>query len=804
MTSTPTTPTLTPDSSASAGSTRGRRPLRSALAGLSILCVLMAVAGAPQQAAAAPASELAAVYATGGEGRFTDSIQWLQWGQYPLDSQPENNVVLGYGDQYGDATRTVTNYRYLDDAQSLKLTTTCTLSNLSTDNEGEDTGDAGPVKRAPLVASVPGKWAGDALDNLYNIGGTGHWSDGGLTWHEPLRYPADYVNDNQMAIGLSNGFADLGSSGAGYASQMSFDLECSADLNGTQVPLSGLVLADAEASSAHSVNGYRDEWVQASTPQGNGTSWRVLDTYKDANCPTTTQAIVSDGGDTVRLMPTGEECVYQNGGRYSRPQGTGGPDAVLFMEGSTKARISMQGRGYSAVALGLVVGTDFGDAPASYGRASSLFQPTWTGGQITSTVDAFSVEKATMSSATTRLGAVVDSEGDQKFSDGATGDDLSGSADEDGVVVPADGIKTWPGGTYTQQVSCTGPGTVAGWIDWDRDGVFDETTEKSDEQACTSSGTATLTWTVPNDVVRSVSGETENTYLRVRISNDGNTLMATGNTLTGEVEDYAVNVRVPTLTLYKQVEGGQYSRSQSLLPTAWHLTATGQDGQAAVSGDGWTAETPVAEGTYTLGESSDAVGASSYSLTGATCVDADGQDVPVTGNSVTIDEPDRVSCFMTNTAGAGSITWTKTDVTDGSLLSGSTWTLTGPSYPSGVEVSDCVADDASSCTGSDKDPAAGSFRIEELAWGGYTLTEKAAPAGYTLSTETHEAQIGSSGTGTTVDLGALTNTMSEVPQIPLTGGPSAQYIAIAGGILLAAAATSGALSRRRARKRERA
>jgi len=78
-------------------------------------------------------------------------------------------------------------------------------------------------------------------------------------------------------------------------------------------------------------------------------------------------AEVSDGGHTLRLMPSDEECVYQSGGSYSRPNGLGGPDAVMFMEGATKATVTMQGSGYSAVALGLIVATDFGDAPESYG-----------------------------------------------------------------------------------------------------------------------------------------------------------------------------------------------------------------------------------------------------------------------------------------------------------------------------------------------------------------------------------------------------------------------------------------------------
>ncbi|WP_316670096.1 CshA/CshB family fibrillar adhesin-related protein [uncultured Propionibacterium sp.] len=724
---------------------RGR--VRTAMAGVCAASTLLGMVSAAPPAAAAPDTELPAVYATGGDGRFKDAIQWLQWSDYPLAANAEDNTVLGYGDQFGPSTRTVTNYRYLDDEQTLKLTTTCTLSGLVTDNEGQANGDAPAVRRAPLVATVPGKWAGDALDNLYNVGGSGHWENGQIARSGNQVYPTNYVNDNRMVIGLSNGFADNGNSGIGYGSRMSFDMQCSASLNGQEVPLSGLVLADAEASSAHSPRGYRDEWVQATATQGSGTSWRVLDTYKDPNCPVTTQAVVSDGGNTVQLIPTGEECVYQNGGRYRTPEGIGGPDAVLFMQGSTQARISMQGRGYSAVALGLVVGTDFGDAPASYGRASSLFQPTWTGGQITRTTDAFSVDRATMSAADTRLGASIDSEGDQKFSAGADGDDLSGIDDEDGVTPPADGIRTQPGARYAQEVSCTGPGRLAGWVDWNRDGRFDESTEKSDEQSCPSSGRATLSWTVPDDVVRSVADENATSYMRVRITNDAGTLTATGNTRTGEVEDYAVDVRVPTLRLVKEVDAAQAADEQSLAPESWSLTAA-TGGQDVLSGQGSTDEVVVAQGRYTVAESSGDSRAQAYELSSTVCANSDGQQLTTSGTdggaAFELTGYDRVTCTFTNAASQGSASWAKVDAADEQPLGGTVWTLTGPSHPGGTEVEDCVADDAASCTGLDTDPGKGSLTVTGLMWGQYTLREKSAPEGYELNPNTYVLTVNDS------------------------------------------------------------
>ena len=69
------------------------------------------------------------------------------------------------------------------------LVTTCNLSNLK--HIGHQRGFPDDLARGPLVATIPGTWAGDILDNLYNIGGAGGWSDGGSEWHAGLSYPAN-------------------------------------------------------------------------------------------------------------------------------------------------------------------------------------------------------------------------------------------------------------------------------------------------------------------------------------------------------------------------------------------------------------------------------------------------------------------------------------------------------------------------------------------------------------------------------------------------------------------------------------
>ncbi|WP_276670698.1 CshA/CshB family fibrillar adhesin-related protein [Schaalia cardiffensis] len=732
----------------------------------------------------APQGALPATFATGGSGRFKDSIQWLQWADYDTQFKGVDKPNVPVLD-YGEGPKDFVNYRDLGDAGS--LVTTCTLSNLTHLGHALDVSTA--QAKGPLVATIPGAWAGDALDNLYNVGGPGSWSDGSEVWHSGLTYPKDYVNKNQMVIGLANGYAYNGSNAwdgkpwnestdhrpTGYTARVSVDYSCKAEIHGndgtiTNVPIQGLVFADAEASSRRfgivnwATDEWADEWVEATvkTTAGNKpVRWRVLDTLRSETCiskytgkQVTTDGILSNASRTLRLMPSDEECVYQSGGSYSRPNGHGGPDAVMFMEGATSATVTLQGSGYSAVALGLVVATDFGDAPESYGVASSLFQPSWHGGEVRATTDLFKVSPQAemyMEKGSPRLGESIDAEPEQLFSADALGDDNNGGTnDEDGFVVPAEGIRTRPGATHTENVKCEGFGKVAGWIDWNHNGVFDDA-EKSDENACTASGEVTLSWTVPSDVVRSVEGEDGTgtaTYMRLRITNDnnGDGQRPIGGTATGEVEDYRVDVRVPTLQLVKKVDDKYASGEVSGLATdQWTLTG-GANGYT-VSGQGTTgAPGVVLPGYNDIAETTSNPGGIAYESGQWTCEEAPGtlgenytSSIPGTTTNgraqVLINNTDRVLCTITNTGTPGSISWKKVDVDGVTPLGGTSWNLIGPDVHGNPKVKDCTASPCSTLPYSDQDPAVGSFKLEGLKWGTYTIREASAPAGYELSTE---------------------------------------------------------------------
>lgn len=66
-------------------------------------------------------------------------------------------------------------------------------------------------------------------------------------------------------------------------------------------------------------------------------------------------------------------------------------------------------------------------------------------------------------------------------------------------------------------------------------------------------------------------------------------------------------------------------------------------------------------------------------------------------------------------------------------IAGSKWKLQkfqNGNYADEAEITDCVADAASGCTGTDKDHRAGKFKLTGLALGKYRLKETAAPEGY--------------------------------------------------------------------------
>ncbi|WP_197020835.1 SpaA isopeptide-forming pilin-related protein [Corynebacterium vitaeruminis] len=177
-------------------------------------------------------------------------------------------------------------------------------------------------------------------------------------------------------------------------------------------------------------------------------------------------------------------------------------------------------------------------------------------------------------------------------------------------------------------------------------------------------------------------------------------------------------------------------------------------------------------GTYTVTEKTPPTGfvPAKDSFTGTIALDKlDGQVNATQGGKIT------------NTL--GSVTWKKVDPS-GNPLSGSEWKLTGGARDPKIDlvITDCIADSAAACSGPDKDPAAGLFKITDLPTGDYTLIETKSPAGYELLPEAAwEGEL--TADKADLDIGAITDIGRVVEMLPKTGGMG-QWPLVAAGLLL--------------------
>ncbi|MDB5895371.1 MAG: exported protein of unknown function [Rhodoferax sp.] len=436
-----------------------------------------------------------AQFATGGTGLYRNSILWFQWG-----TAPEN---------ISEAGTVVTNNFSIAGAS---LAVSCGLSGISGSGPDPD-----------LDIYRPGTYFEDGLDDLYNIGG----ADIGNTMDIGLRTRTDGTNAK-------------------------FNFSCSATLNGAAYPLLGLVFADAETTS-------EEESTVILPPAG--ATLRIIERLRGPGCDEPYYVDNNSGSFTFRTgpAPISGEITYHSCYLTSGPSAM----AIAFLDNATSATVTINGAGQQAVAVGVMISVgDYGDAPSSYGVAAHIPQYSWRNGTVDpgtneifpATAGASTFALATrMQPTTALLGSRVDVEATPHSGVGATGDDTTstdGTNDEDGVNMAslAPLTRTLAGQSYQVPVSCVGSAPTAGWIDFDRSGVFDQD-ERSATVNC-SGGTALLTWTVNADIVAGLS------YLRVRTAVNASDIAApTGFAGSGEVEDYAITIHDPKIRVAKTTIG---------------------------------------------------------------------------------------------------------------------------------------------------------------------------------------------------------------------------------------------------------
>lgn len=144
------------------------------------------------------------------------------------------------------------------------------------------------------------------------------------------------------------------------------------------------------------------------------------------------------------------------------------------------------------------------------------------------------------------LGASVDLDSGTLQNMSADADDVDGALpdDEDGVLSPLDLISTVgtaPAVTLLATNTTGEAATLFGWIDFDQNGVFENSTERASIPVPDSSNGDRFTLTFPAVPV----GLTGDTYARFRLSTDAAAASSTGAASDGEVEDYSFRIDHP-------------------------------------------------------------------------------------------------------------------------------------------------------------------------------------------------------------------------------------------------------------------
>ncbi|MCE7044215.1 CshA/CshB family fibrillar adhesin-related protein [Dyadobacter sp. CY312] len=461
-----------------------------------------------------------AVKATGGSGAYRNSIWWLNFagmGEIPAGGSFTRNFTVN------------------------GVAITVLLDNISF-------GGLTPAAQR-LIAYTPGGWVGDGFDNMYNIGG------------------ADATNT--LAAGLSGKLTGTYSDN-GQVVIINFRIRAYADINGQPMDL-GLVFANAEDDATISYQGTPlDEFEQAST---NGSTWQLLESKNNAGVPAN-KKITFFGANTFARISAGSQAIYTGS-----VDPTGGNVAVMYTKklqttaaNPLESIVGAYGAGRAAIALGIVIDNDLGDAPATYGNPSNIYFADAIGGNPSGTTShneylsaggsapggAIVINAGTLSvPSTPRMGTnLTDSDPVMQHSIGADGDNNAGLSanDEDALSsIPAINTTTTSYSLSVPFTTGTLPAFITGWVDFNRNGFFDPSEFASAQVAANTITNATLSWPtiLPGTIIDGT------TYIRLRISNfdsrdvlndlpgtpeDERSIIVLNN---GETEDYVIQTALP-------------------------------------------------------------------------------------------------------------------------------------------------------------------------------------------------------------------------------------------------------------------
>lgn len=472
------------------------------------LVLLLSFSSAKMIAQCYPGNIVTAAFATQGQSPYINEVLWLTWGS--TDQQ-----VYPYG-RHGQTLSVGTkSYASISLGDGKYLCIEAEITSIST----------GVIK-----SYSPGNYTGDYMDDLYNIGGTG--------------------TNNKLVAGISTS-----------SNSPTITIKCKASIDGEPIRIPGLVIGDAESLNNSG------EYINV-TADGN---WTLVEVKKNVGAGPyeVRKEIVFAGGSptsnrTMKFLRGNDNNTMAvsflkfNESAYD----VAGPNPDLSVTFSSTFR----GGGTTAIALGLLPpAVDGGDAPGSYGKPLHLIQKLDFTSDNIAPVNEGNTSVTNINTAAYTSGALVDNltlshlgstipdtETTSQNSSDALGDDNNGPAgptEED--AWPAQykrfsyKANYLPGNliTATLPYKSGTDGFIAGWIDFNLDGIFDASEKQEIFAPATggAGGAIVLEWQVP------ATRKPYSTFVRLRISEESN-MGPEDLVKTGEVEDHKIYILGPAVT----------------------------------------------------------------------------------------------------------------------------------------------------------------------------------------------------------------------------------------------------------------
>ncbi|PIE50032.1 MAG: hypothetical protein CSA38_04985 [Flavobacteriales bacterium] len=482
--------------------------------------------------------------ATGGTGKYKDDIYWLEWGN---------------------------RYNPITDGKTISFTAT---------NSGITyTIELSNVSGNPY-ADIYNSWYKNNFPKAYNWG-TGSGANG--------------YNDKVIAINTQSG------------GLVSFDVEITASLSGTAIPVNDFAFIIAGSESLGSSNEYYSLEI---LPDSNGQIQpdaviQPVETYTyDPNGEFHVTVTPSVGTTPTTNTTMGAKLQAIN---HSN-QGDGKGDVMFAATHVNKLRVNVKGGGKQTIALGLIDLLDFGDAPASYDVSQGARHYTLPslGGSLMTTQKVWdaqpnSQDLVALDEPILGIGKYVDSEDNALHSANADGDDNDGTPNDEDGIPGAKWFKDCQGPVKVHNDHDTKTGYLHVWIDANDNGTFDSNEKITEPILPGFDGYKYIDFQGHFGTgFQPQVGDTR--IMRFRVSYD-QILGASDLATSGEVEDYKIEFMVPEVAPLQAgvdcVNTTTDIQITNLPQTGWTITQTGTS-ENTYTGTTTSTTLTLGEGSYHL------------------------------------------------------------------------------------------------------------------------------------------------------------------------------------------------------------